>query len=137
MCELNVVKVLANAPEGANEYCYYDYGECTELTYLNCKNEFYDPDERRWVKMDLVDNYFHSRHNLKDIKQLSEAQAEIERLKGEQAQLKHDVVVEAVKSLDYKIQIEVYKSKTVEFLKVLDLLDYIAQQLKTIGEGDE
>ena len=66
--------VIDNAPScgTAIEVCFYDYGEDMTLDYLNCENQFYDPEEGRWVDKLLVDNYFHSYRSIKDIKRIIE-----------------------------------------------------------------
>lgn len=62
--------IIKNQPKDntAVEVCFYGYGEDMTLDYVNCENQFYDPDESRWVDKSLVDNYFHTYRRLKDIK---------------------------------------------------------------------
>jgi hypothetical protein len=63
-------EIVDNAPEGAITFCIYEYGDDADGNYLNCKDEFYDIDDGLWVKMNLVDNDFHSFRSLTDIKRI-------------------------------------------------------------------
>lgn len=88
--------ILDGAPEGAIEHCLYDYGDSTCPIYLNCENQFYDDDEKEWVDILLIDNYFHSRRRLSDLREILTLRQEVERLKDEVESVNHDII-EAVK----------------------------------------
>lgn len=81
--ELHQLKqIVADAPETTVEVCFYDYGDSMSLECLNCERQFYDDNEKRWVDMDLVDNYFHSYRSISDIKTIIEQVEENEQLQA-------------------------------------------------------
>jgi len=75
-------RIVDGAPETAIEVCLYDYGDSEQITYLNCESQFYDDEEEfKWVDMELVDDFFHSRRRLSDIRTIIAQHEEIERLR--------------------------------------------------------
>ena len=74
-------QIAQGAPETAIEVCLYDYGDSEQITYLNCESQFYDDEEEfKWVDMELVDDFFHSRRRLSDIRTIIAQHEEIGRL---------------------------------------------------------
>lgn len=71
-----IEQILKEAPQGAIEYCLYDYGDATHPLFLNCENQFY---EEEWVDMRLVDNYFHSRRRLSDLREILTLRQRVQR----------------------------------------------------------
>lgn len=65
-----IEQILERAPQGAIEYCLYGYGDATHPLFLNCENQFYEPDEREWIDIKSIDNYFHSRTRLADLREI-------------------------------------------------------------------
>lgn len=80
MSDMTDEQIINEAPNTAVTYCLYDYGDSVEGMYLNCEKQFFDPDNKQWVDMDLLDDYYHSHRRLGDITNLQQAKAEIERL---------------------------------------------------------
>ena len=70
-------KIIDEAPAMAVTYCYYGYGDDMSGCYLNCEKEFFDDETRRWVDMGLVDNCFHSRRRIDDIRNIVHLQSRI------------------------------------------------------------
>jgi hypothetical protein len=80
-------RIVKGAPETAIEACLYDYGDSEQITYLNCESQFYDDEEEfKWVGMELVDDFFHSRRNLSDLRTIITLHEENERLREELTQ---------------------------------------------------
>lgn len=75
-------EIVNEAPDQAVTYCMYDYGDAMEGNYLNCENQFFDPEENSWVDMDLVENYFHSPRRISDIKNIDYLFDRTQKLEG-------------------------------------------------------
>ena len=79
LTNVQIEQILERAPQGAIEYCLYDYGDATHPLFLNCENQFY---EEEWVDMLSVDNYFHSRTRLSDLREILTLRRCMQKLKN-------------------------------------------------------
>lgn len=97
-----IQRIVDGAPETAIEVCLYDYGDSEQITYLNCESQFYDDEEEfKWVDMELVDDFFHSRRNLSDLRTILAQQQEIERLRNPWISVEDELPNEGVSVLIY------------------------------------
>jgi len=109
-------RIVDGAPETAIEVCLYDYGDSEQITYLNCESQFYDDEEEfKWVDMELVDDFFHSRRRLSDIRTIIAQHEEIERLRNPWISVEDELPsIEGDRSRSVLIR-RVYKNGTVSF----------------------